>query len=302
MDCIGFFFYFLCSMWVLSVRSPCHVLCLQASIMAESSKFWQKPTNCATLATFKNEWRLPNFDRNPQIVQLLPIVKNEWYQQGERTTRVLVFGFWFQIPMLMSQVSWIQAACFEGAQLWRGKLEWSFSGFRAIRVFLTTVFPSVNYNLGMRRMSTFGDEDVTLLFAICSWMMMMQGWCVARICKQMVQSIVIGLYTQTDIDLEDMKFFAYLQKFQDYAIMLLLLNNSCWKKPILKVAKCVMFLVWETFCRFVSQFLHKWALHYNKKYVSLAIGLSFYDVDYRCNKAKWWKIDKVKVMANWQSD
>jgi hypothetical protein len=73
----------------------------------------------------------------------------------------------------------------------------------------------------------------------------------------MVQSIVIGLYTQTDIDLEDMKFFAYLQKFQDYAIMLLLLNNSCWKKPILKVAKCVMFLVWETFCRFVSQFLHK---------------------------------------------
>jgi len=56
MDCIGFFFYFLCSMWVLSVRSPCHVLSLQASITAESSKFWQKPTNCATLATFKNEW------------------------------------------------------------------------------------------------------------------------------------------------------------------------------------------------------------------------------------------------------
>lgn len=102
MDCIGFFFYFLCSMWVLSVRSPCHVLCLQATIMAESSKFWQKPTNCATLATFKNEWRLPNFDRNSQIVQHLPIFKNEWYQQGERTTsilpiwrRVLVFGFRF---------------------------------------------------------------------------------------------------------------------------------------------------------------------------------------------------------------
>jgi hypothetical protein len=129
----------------------CHFFCVKASIIAESSRFWHKPINCATLAVFKNECN--------QQREKAPV----FWQIEER------FCFSGSVPMHKSQVSWMQAGCSEGSLWWRGKLWWSFSGFRAIRIFLTTMLgPSVNFNVGMRKVSRVDDQILILLSAICS--------------------------------------------------------------------------------------------------------------------------------------
>jgi hypothetical protein len=93
-------FYVVCECLVF-VLLAMFFLCKRAS-RPSLPNFDRNPQIVQHLQHSRMNGCLPKFDRNSQIVQYLPIFKNKWYQQAERTTsilpirtRVLVFGFKF---------------------------------------------------------------------------------------------------------------------------------------------------------------------------------------------------------------